>query len=310
MDRPLNCHEIGIVSPPADADTTHMTDVYGCDFSRWHPVGDGAPFRRAGHQFGYAKVSEGATGADMTWKVNRDRLRAVGIPVGGYHFYRHSATPQQNADNFVRNYGDPTLCALPPCLDAEDPAVRCSPTQVADELAAFLVNVEGRLGRTAMVYTGAWWWTPHCEPRPLFANRPLWVSGYSARAPIPKPWTDYAMWQYTDAGTVPGGGVFDMSRTTEVALRQLLRINVTTVTAPPSTPVLMIGDHGPHVAELQLALNYGTGAQLAGDGMFGVATANAVRNVQSFCRLTPVDGVYGPSVQWVLQVACNAKAAH
>lgn len=85
------------------------------------------------------------------------------------------------------------------------------------------------------------------------------------------------------------------------------------VSAPSGDPLLRRGATGPRVAQLQTALNYGTGAGLNGKGQFGAATEAAVRDLQTWFRATRdpqlvVDGVYGPSSQWWLQVACNAKA--
>lgn len=78
------------------------------------------------------------------------------------------------------------------------------------------------------------------------------------------------------------------------------------VSAPAGAPSLKRGSTGRRVAELQYALNYGTGTRLAGDASFGPSTEAAVKNLQRFFRLT-TDGIYGPGSQWVLQVACGAK---
>lgn len=80
------------------------------------------------------------------------------------------------------------------------------------------------------------------------------------------------------------------------------------VRAPVGIPGLRRRDTGTRVAALQLALNYGTGARLLGDGQFGPATEAAVRNLQRWCRIT-LDGIYGPVSQWALQVTCNNRAA-
>ncbi len=79
------------------------------------------------------------------------------------------------------------------------------------------------------------------------------------------------------------------------------------VSAPAGVPLLKQGSTGRRVAELQYALNYGTGARLPGTTNFEPATKAAVINLQRFFKLDD-DGIYGPDSQWVLQIACNAKA--
>ncbi|MEJ7582984.1 MAG: peptidoglycan DD-metalloendopeptidase family protein [Acidimicrobiales bacterium] len=76
------------------------------------------------------------------------------------------------------------------------------------------------------------------------------------------------------------------------------------VRAPAGVPSIRRGHSGSKVGALQLAMNYGTGSRLVGDGQFGPATEKAVRNLQRWVRLAE-DGIYGPKSQWVLQVACN-----
>lgn len=85
------------------------------------------------------------------------------------------------------------------------------------------------------------------------------------------------------------------------------------MTAPPGSPALRRGQSGPRVSELQLALNYASGAGLAGDGAFGPGTEQALRNLQLLFRTLHdpwlvVDGVYGARSQLWLQFAADARA--
>jgi N-acetylmuramoyl-L-alanine amidase len=69
------------------------------------------------------------------------------------------------------------------------------------------------------------------------------------------------------------------------------------VTAPAGVPLLKRGSTGVRVEELQVA----------GDGSFGPAVETAVENLQRFFKLKYIDGIYGSSSQWVLQIACNER---
>ena len=57
--------------------------------------------------------------------------------------------------------------------------------------------------------TGAWFWNPQAGGSSLLSAHPLWVSGYTKEPPMPKGWSTWAYWQYTDKATIAGikGGV-------------------------------------------------------------------------------------------------------
>ena len=70
-------------------------------------------------------------------------------------------------------------------------------------------------------------------------------------------------------------------------------------------PILMKGQSGPTVTELQQCLNR-QGSRLAVDGIFGVKTEGAVKALQSTRHLAP-SGVVGPRVWSILKKTAPAK---
>lgn len=61
---------------------------------------------------------------------------------------------------------------------------------------------------------------------------------------------------------------------------------------PYGRPTLRQGDRGPDVADLQEMLNAAVGTDLDMDGVFGPATADAVKRYQTLQHL-PADGIVG-----------------
>jgi GH25 family lysozyme M1 (1,4-beta-N-acetylmuramidase) len=60
------------------------------------------------------------------------------------------------------------------------------------------------------VYTGYYYWQERFfgNPIPVYWKQyPLWIAAYGPSALIPKPWTDYLYWQFTDNGPGPEYGV-------------------------------------------------------------------------------------------------------
>lgn len=64
-------------------------------------------------------------------------------------------------------------------------------------------------GKQFGVYTGYYYWMERHlkEPMPYWNQYPLWIAAYGAKPLIPKPWTDYVYWQFTDNGNGPEYGV-------------------------------------------------------------------------------------------------------
>eukprot|EP00966_Prymnesium_polylepis_P222270 5142479-Prymnesium_polylepis.2 len=65
-----------------------------------------------------------------------------------------------------------------------------------------LPAVSGLPSSRVLVYTGAWFWNPQAGGSSVAARHPLWVSGYTPGAPpMPKGWSSWTYWQYTDAAS-------------------------------------------------------------------------------------------------------------
>jgi GH25 family lysozyme M1 (1,4-beta-N-acetylmuramidase) len=155
-----------------------------------------------------------------------------------FHFFRFAADPTVQAEHFVKTTGGVQVGELPHCLDLEWDNTPDAPKQYNDggeideagaQLAlTFLEKLETLTGVIPVVYTASGFFPGSASPATVekFARYLLWVAHYNVNAPrIPKPWLNYAFWQYTSSGEVPGTGKVDCSwyNGSEADLKALLK---------------------------------------------------------------------------------------
>ena len=173
------------------------------------------------NQFAFARGAYG-THPDGRFKDNFSGAKANGLACGLYHFLRATQSYQQQADAMCKvlkqagvGKGD-----LPPVLDVEDNPNYDGPWNPANN-GAYLAGAKLWLDQvskaaqcTPIIYTRASFWSVLGNPTG-FETCPLWVAHYTSNpAPmLPKGWSSYAFWQYTEAGTTPGvPGTGDLDR--------------------------------------------------------------------------------------------------
>lgn len=188
-----------------------MAWVPGIDVSHWQTPG--APVIRAsGARYAWIKASQGATGRDARMAQHHRVLGDLGMVRGAYHFMSWAAAPARQADNFLRATG-PLEWAARPALDVETPS-GLTKAATADAILDWLHRVEHALGVVPMIYTGAYYWNAHVEPRPEFERHHVWLARYptayqdghlppdGATTPSPAPWDDWTVWQFSTAGNL------------------------------------------------------------------------------------------------------------
>jgi len=154
----------------------------------------------AGISFAYLKATEGTTFTDPRFAEHRRAATRAGVDVAGYHYFQLCSDGAAQAEHFLDVLGRPG--DLPPALDLELAGSCADPPPAATLLAevrAFLAVVDRRAGTRTLVYL-----YPDFEERFGFADdlagHPQWVRRLGDEEPR-RPW---AVWQYDDAGTVPG----------------------------------------------------------------------------------------------------------
>lgn len=161
-------------------------------------------------EYAWCKVSEGTGNTDPTWPEHRAGARALGIPVGGYHFAQ-PGDPRQQARRFVALLGPASGYDLLPVLDAEVAGIDA---RWCDD---FLREVEREIGATPIIYTSSLG-PPYVVNDARLIRYRLWCADYGAPAGRPRCKRPWAVHQHSSTGRVPGvGGNVDLNVAPDLA---------------------------------------------------------------------------------------------
>lgn len=145
---------------------------------------------------------------DKKLKANIDGAKAVGMPIGAYH-YSYATTPQEalkEAEFFIDRLKW-TQWEYPVFFDFEDKCQeKLNNSQKNDIILTFLQKLQ-----EAGYYTGYYTflnWQKNCLDMKRLGGYQLWIAHWSAKCGCSCP---YGIWQYTSNGRVPGiNGRVDM----------------------------------------------------------------------------------------------------
>ena len=176
---------------------------------------DWAKVKKAGIDFaivriGYRGVSQGTVDGDSYAKTNIQEAAAAGLDVGVY-FYTQATTEAEAIEEAdfvlkkIAEYGAENI-TLPLVIDTElyEPKQTARGNLLTREqrtkcLVAFCERVKAA-GYTPMVYSSLRWSIMSYD-RDALADYPFWFAYYGERSSYR---FDYAIWQYTSEGSVPG----------------------------------------------------------------------------------------------------------
>lgn len=190
--------------------------ISGIDVSAYQGAIDWGAVAAGGAQFAYIRASEQEGIPDAYFAANYQAAKANGLYAGAYHRARPDVSGgKAQADYLVDHAGYvEDGRTLPPMLDIEwprgnwtglDACYNLSPAQVSAWIRDFVVEVSARTGRLAMIYTNPNWWNPCTGNDPSFGAYPLFNSGYlPSPPPPPAGWAAWTLWQYANAGSLPG----------------------------------------------------------------------------------------------------------
>lgn len=198
-------------------------EVRGIDVSHhqgridWERVGASGDVR-----FVFVKATEGTTHVDRRFRSNWRGAHDQGLRVGAYHYLSLCRTGAAQAQHFVKTV--PVVQGmLPPVVDIE-PDARCNRgsrlASMGTAVKEWVDVVEAHYGVRPIVYTSSSFQRTHLAREGIASS--LWLAAYSR----PPRHGDWAFWQYTDRGRVPGidgpvdGNVFGGSHAALEALRR------------------------------------------------------------------------------------------
>ncbi len=177
----------------------------------------------AGCKFLIHKCQQGNDGRDPFFDRNINAACAKGWTVGAYHFLYPlpHLDPVAQAEGFyaASKLGEADG-ELPPSLDLEwpDPDAGwakhgCTAAQVCDWSRKCVERVAELFGKKPIIYIYPYFAAKLAAgDMSWLAEYPLWIASYGGTKPtIPKPWSDWTMWQYDGNGgaRMPNGGDAD-----------------------------------------------------------------------------------------------------
>lgn len=192
-----------------------MADFLGIDVSHhdgdidWNAVKADAQDIR----FAYVKASEGATVQDSTYSFNIQAATTIGLGTGAYHFYSLTSSPENQAANFIQQVGQNYPYKLPPMLDYEKDTNSSNVAATIAALKTLLNLIQQQWGIRPIIYTSKNYWGQLNNPAG-FDSYLLWLANYNTGLPaLPGDWLEWAIWQYTESGTVQGiNAAVDLNR--------------------------------------------------------------------------------------------------
>lgn len=143
---------------------------------------------------------------DRDFKVNWREAKLAGLPRGSYWFFDSRADPKNQAELWAAQFnGD--FGELPLFADFEESYG--GPFKGWRNWKVFLESIKQLIpGKEIGIYTAYYYWNTNtvsagasAADLAYFKQYPLWVANYGVSTPLmPKPWTDWTFWQFTERG--------------------------------------------------------------------------------------------------------------
>jgi len=183
----------------------------GIDVSNHNGNVDWDKVAGAGKKFAFVLASDGESFQNSQYQQQTSGAKDAGLLVGAYHFGRPSGDPINQADHLLQtaNYTNDGK-TLPPVLDLEpntkgDKCYGKDPGQLADWTKQFTDHVKQATGRDPIIYSSTGYWSKCMAGSDQFSKNPLWLASYGTKNPkVPQGWDEFAFWQHSSTGKVPG----------------------------------------------------------------------------------------------------------
>jgi GH25 family lysozyme M1 (1,4-beta-N-acetylmuramidase) len=180
----------------------------GIDVSRWQQTIDWGKVKAAGILYAVCKASQATNYKDPTFDVNWKGMKDAGIARSAYHFFKPALDGKKQAAWFAGVVKEPGDLPLVLDIETDDGLDKASLLRSTE---AFLAELERLTGRKPIIYTGPGFWNSRLAwpAPPAWTNDYiLWVAHYTQNPQpmVPKGWTTWTIWQYTDRGKVDGIG--------------------------------------------------------------------------------------------------------
>ncbi|HXG79785.1 MAG TPA: GH25 family lysozyme [Methyloceanibacter sp.] len=185
----------------------HAMPIQGIDVSYWQGDIDWTKVREAGIHFAFIKATEGGDHLDPKFAENWEAAKRAGIARGAYHFMYWCRPAHEQALWFMLNV-PPDADALPPVLDVEwnHQSKTCPKTIPRDKALAkikvLLEAMQAYTGKRPIIYTDPKFHREVLEGE--FREYHFWLRSVAATPETVYRGRNWAFWQFTTTGRVPG----------------------------------------------------------------------------------------------------------
>ena len=172
---------------------------------------DGAA--KIGAKFVYAKATEGTGFINPQFAQQYNGSYAAGLVRGAYHFARPDVSSGADQANYFLAHGGGWSHdgrTLPGAIDAEynpygETCYGKSPGDMVAWIHDFSDTYRAQTGRYPTIYTSTSWWKRCTGNNGGFGANALWIARYNSFiGELPAGWGVHAIWQFADAGSLPG----------------------------------------------------------------------------------------------------------
>ncbi len=182
----------------------------GIDVSKWNGVIDWAKVKAAGVQFAMLRGGFGktATQKDAKFELNYKNAKAVGMPIGVYHYsYAKTVEDAKKEAQFCLSYLKGKQFEYPIAFDIEDKSqANLGKDALTAITKAFCEELE-KAGYYVCIYASKYWLDSKLDMAAL-SKYDVWVAQWANKCTYSGA---YGLWQYSDKGRVNGiNGNVDM----------------------------------------------------------------------------------------------------
>jgi lysozyme len=185
----------------------HTMPIQGIDVSYWQGEIDWPKVRDAGIHFAFIKATEGGDHLDPKFLDNWHAAKRAGVARGAYHFMYWCRPAHEQALWFMLNV-PADADALPPVLDVEwNSHSKTCPDRIARETALAKIKIlleamQAHTGKRPIIYTDPKFHREVLEGE--FTDYHFWLRSVAARPELKYRRRNWAFWQFTTTGRVPG----------------------------------------------------------------------------------------------------------
>lgn len=217
--------------------------VYQGDKINWKAVA------AAGYKFVICRCGVGNGSKDKNYEKNIAGAKAVGLKVAAYHFVYPLPTipnqPLRDPKAQAKLHADWAGKDILAACDLEWPEPEnwakwgCTAQQIVDWAVTYLEEYERLTGIRPIVYTYPYFAKAVNLPASFAQKWKLWIASYTANPTVPKPWTDWLLWQDSGGKTtnLPGGGPVDTNKARDLSWWEDFEKRNSVPEPPPPEPV-------------------------------------------------------------------------